>query len=259
MLINFLKKGTYGYLREDRVGIYSFISNNNLSLRRKAIVEAGGYDDALRIAEDYDVCQRLGGTGWLPYFCPEVSCDHRARKKVTALLKQWWNYGLHLALGYRRHHPGRVVVSLASPKWRNSDSPEPIRRGHPGRPGRRRPVNVFVHVSLFVMMHVAGAALLVAIAYGNQPVTWTMAMIATALLLGYARTDFEDLRQDGLRKALGLFVIRFAVNSAFVWGGLLGSLKCGAFYIFPTIHTRAVAGEAGRPRPASKESMASAA
>ena len=42
-------------------------------------------------------------------------------------------------------------------------------------------------------------------------------------------------------------MIRFAVNSAFVWGGLLGSLKCGAFYIFPTIHTRAVAGEAGRP------------
>lgn len=250
MLINFIKKGTYGYLREDRVGIYNFISNNNLSLRRQAIVEAGGYDDSLRIAEDYDVCQRLGRAGWLLYFCPEVSSDHRARKNLRGLLKQWWNYGLHLAQGYRRHYPGRALVSLGSPKWQDYDNPEPIRRGLPVRYGRlRQSVSVFVHMSLFVMMHAAGAALLFAIVYGNRSLAWTMAMISTALLLGYARADFRNLRRDGWRKALGLFTIRFAVNSAFVWGGLLGGGRRGAFYIFPTIHTRVGAGEPGWPRP----------
>jgi Glycosyl transferase family group 2 len=244
MLINFIKKGIYGYLREDRVGIYSFISNNNLSLRRQAIVEAGGYDDALRIAEDYDVCQRLGRAGWLLYFCPEVSGDHRARKKFRGLLKQWWNYGLHLAPGFRRYYPGRAIVSLAIPAWQDDDNPEPIRRALPVRYGRlRQLVSVFVHVSPFVMVHAAGAALLIAIVYGNQSITWTMAMVFAALLLGYARPDFKNRRRDGWRKALGLFVIRFAVNSAFVWGGLLGGIKCGALCIFPPIHTRVVAGE----------------
>ena len=75
MLISFIRDGVYGYVREDRVGIYSFMSNNNLAIRRKAIVEAEGYDDSLRIAEDYDVCQRLVRAGWLLYFCPEMACS----------------------------------------------------------------------------------------------------------------------------------------------------------------------------------------
>lgn len=254
MLINFIRKGSGGYLREDRVGIYSFISNNNLSLRRQAIGEAGGYDDSLRIAEDYDVCQRMGRAGWLLYVSAHVSCGHRARKNLGSLLKQWWNYGFHLAWGYRRYYPGRALVSLAIPKWQDYDSPEPIRSVLPGRPRRlRRSVSVFVHMSPFAMMHATGAALLIAGVCGNQSITWTMAIISTALLVGYAKPDFQNLRRDRWRKALGLFVIRFAVNSAFVWGGLLGGLRRGAFYIFPTIHVRAPAGERDRPRTMPEE------
>lgn len=253
MLITFIKRGSYGYLREDRVGIYNFISNNNLALRRQAIAETKGYDESLRIAEDYDVCQRLGRAGWLLYFCPEVSCYHRARKKIRGLLKQWWNYGLHLAPGYRRHHPGRVVVSLGRPLWQDDDNPEPIRRSAPARYGRlRQAVGVFLHVSLFVTMHAAaGAALLSTLVYGIEPLTWTMALLAAALLAGYARPDFKHLPRDGWRKALGLFAIRFAVNSAFVWGGLLGGGRCGAFYVFPPIHMRIGAAES----PASLEGI----
>jgi hypothetical protein len=107
------------------------------------------------------------------------------------------------------------------------------------------------------MIHAAGAALLIAIVYGNQSITWTMAMIFAALLLGYARPDFTNLRRDGCRKTLGLFVIRFAVNSAFVWGGLLGGSKCGALCIFPPIHTRVVAGGPTAPERIQNESVAS--
>ena len=254
MLINFIRRGTHGYLREDRVGIYSFISNNNLALRRQAIGDAGGYDDSLRIAEDYDVCQRLGRAGWLLYYCPDVSCDHRARKTLRGLLKQWWNYGLHLARGYRRHHPGRAIVSLVVPEWHHDDSPEPIRRGSPARYGRLRLVSLFVHLSLFLMVYVAAAAFVIATVYGNQWFTRVTGVIFGALLLGYARTDFRNLRRDGWRKALGLFVIRFAVNSAFVCGGLLGGSRYGAFYIFPPIQTRIGADEIPASRGGSPSS-----
>ena len=81
-------------------------------------------------------------------------------------------------------------------------------------------------------------------------------MIFTALLLGYARTDFKNFRRDGWRKALGLFVIRFAVNSAFVWGGLLGGSRSGAFYIFPPIQMRVGADEIPASRSGSPSSHA---
>ena len=239
MLINFIKRGSYGYLREDRVGIYGFISNNNLALRRRAIVDAGGYDDALRIAEDYDICQRVGRAGWLLYFCPEVCCYHRARKSLQGLLRQWWNYGRHFAPRYRQYYPGRAIVSVTIPTWRDYDNPEPIRRDVAVRDGWRRwPVSVFVHVSPFVVMHLAAVAWVVAVLCGSPSLVAATSVVAVASLLAYARADFAHLGRDGLRKALGLFAIRFAVNSAFVWGGLVGGVKSGAFYLFPPIQER---------------------
>lgn len=239
MLISFLKRGTYGYLREDRVGIYGFISNNNLALRRQAVVEARGYDDALHVAEDYDVCQRVGRAGWLLYFCPEVCCYHRARKSFRSLLKQWWRYGLHLAPGYRRHYPGRAIVSFAAPRWQDHDNPEPIRRGLPeGSAERRLPFSLFVHVSPFVLMHGAAAVLLLALRWRSPALAAAVAIVSAACVFGYARSDFANVRRDGWRKAMGLFAIRFGVNSAFVWGGMLGGIKCGALYLFPPISLR---------------------
>ena len=248
MLINFIRDGAYGYLREDRVGIYSFISNNNLALRRKAIVDAGGYDESLHIAEDYDVCQRLVRAGWLLYFCPEVACSHRARRSLVGLLRQWWSYGFSLASGYHRYHTGRAIMTLAVPRWNDYDNPEPIRRDLAGRGTRRRlPVSVFVHVSSFVMLHAAAATwLTLALVWRNPSMNWMMAAIVTALLVGYARADIKHLRRDGLRRAVGLVAIRFAVNSAFVWGGFVGGLRCGALYVFPPIRIRVGSEEGGR-------------
>ena len=240
MLISFIRDGTYGYVREDRIGLYAFLSNNNLAIRRKAIVEAKGYDDSLHIAEDYDVCQRLGRAGWLLYFCPEVACSHRARKSLLGLLSQWWNYGLHLASGYHRYHPGRTIITVTVPRWRDYDNPEPIRHDLAVRDARQRlPLSVFVHVSPFVIMHVAAVTWLVlAFVWSNSWMKWMTAVLSAALLVGYARVDIKYLRRDGLRKVIGLFAIRFAVNSAFVWGGLVGGLKCGALYVFPPIQVR---------------------
>jgi hypothetical protein len=244
MLISFIKDNAYGYVREDRVGIYSFLSNNNLALRRKAVIDAGGYNDSLRIAEDYDLCQRLGRAEWLLYFCPNVACSHRARKSVHGLLRQWWNYGVHLADGYYRYHSGRAIMTLGSPRWEEHDNPEPIRGdlAASSGPRRRLPVSVFIHVSPFVMMQVAVVAWLVlALVWGNLWMDWAMAAVCALLVIAYARVDLRHLRRDGLRRAAGLVAIRFAVNSAFVWGGVVGSLKCGALYIFPPIQVRVTA------------------
>lgn len=237
MLISFLKKGVYGYLRDDHLGIHGFVSNNNLAVRKSAALGAGGYRDELRIAEDFDLCQRVAATGALLYFCPEVALEHRARPSVRALLRQWWNYGFHLARNHARYHPGRVLLAAGAPRWDDREAGEPVRAADATR-GRGRGPTVLLYASPFALLHAALVIGLVAALCGSGGIARAAGAVAALAGIVYVLPDFRHLSADGVRTALGLCALRWLVNVAFVGAGLAGGLTRGSLYVLPPIATR---------------------
>lgn len=206
MLISFLKKGVYGYLRDDHLGIHGFVSNNNLAVRKSAALRAGGYCDALRIAEDYDLCQRVAATGGLLYFCPEVSLEHRARPTVRALLRQWRAYGYHLARNHQCFHPGRVFVAARPPRWDDREAAEPV-RSTVGRARTKGPTLLF-YASPFALVHLAAAIALLGWLAGAGGVRRMGTLAAAVAALVYVLPDFRHGSTDGLGTSLGLCGLR---------------------------------------------------
>jgi len=237
MLISFLKKGVYGYLRDDHLGIHGFVSNNNLAVRKSAAHDAGGYRDELRIAEDFDLCQRVAATGALLYFCPEVALEHRARPSVRALLRQWWSYGFHLARNHARYHPGRLLLASGAPRWDDRTAGEPVRSGTATGERRRGPT-VLLYASPFALLHAAFVVTLVAALCGAGGIARGAGVVAGLAAIVYALPDFRHLAADGVRTALALCGLRWLVNVVFVGAGLAGGLTRGSLYILPPIATR---------------------
>ena len=237
MLISFLKKGVYGYLRDDHLGIYSFVSNNNLAVRKAVALRAGGYREPLRIGEDYDLCQRVAAMGGLVYFCPEVSLEHRARDTTRALLRQWWSYGFHLARNHRHFHPGRIFLAGRPPRWEDREAAEPVRASQGHRARARRPT-LFVYLSAFVVMNLALAVAGLSLVFLPRTLSTAAAVAAGVAILAYVRPDFRHLSSDGLRTAVGLCALRYLVNLCFVGAGFAGGLTRGSFYLLPPIATR---------------------
>ncbi len=244
MLISFLKKGVYGYLRDDHLGIYSFVSNNNLAVRKAVAQRAGGYREPLRIGEDYDLCQRVAGTGGLVYFCPEVSLEHRARDTTRALLRQWWSYGFHLARNHRHFHPGRIFLAGRPPRWEHREAGEPVRASQRHRARPQRPT-LFVYLSAFVVMHLAVAVAALSFVFMPRTLSTAAVVAAVAATFVYFLPDFRHFSRDGLRTAIGLCALRYLVNLSFVGAGFVGGLTKGSFYLLPPIATRV--GPARRP------------
>jgi GT2 family glycosyltransferase len=232
-----LKKGLYGYLRDDHLGIYCFVSNNNLAVRRTVALRAGGYRDELRVAEDFDLCQRVAAAGGLLYFCPEVSLEHRARGTVRGLLRQWWSYGFHLARNHWRFHSGRIFLVARPPHWDDAEAGEPVHSASARRTPLSRPT-VLLYLSPFALMHFAIAMSALALVLEAENVAAVGAAVGLLAACASALPDFRHFKIDGAGAAVGLCGLRYLVNLVFVGGGFAGGLTRGSLYLLPPIATR---------------------
>lgn len=240
MLINFIKKGTYGYLREDHMGIHTFFSNNNLSFRRSAVDDIGGYRESLRIAEDYDICQRIARAGWLLYLCPEISLGHRARQSFKALIKQWWQYGWHMQAGHYRHHPDKIILTWNKPVWDDSAFPEPLLGAQLKSRNQRHKIgfSTFVFFSSFMIFHLLLGVAFLLQKTGCKKLYSMLVTMGIACFAVYIKSDLSVAKKHGWIKAIGLIGIRYFVNLAFLSSGLIGSMSRGNLYIFPPLSSR---------------------
>jgi mycofactocin glycosyltransferase len=92
-----------------------FVPTAALALRREALEQAGGFDEALRFGEDVDLVWRLGKRGWRVRYDPSASVSHPARRSVRGWLRQRFQYGRSAAPLAARH--GRDVAPLALNPW----------------------------------------------------------------------------------------------------------------------------------------------
>jgi hypothetical protein len=83
--------------------------------RREAIEQAGGYDESMLIAEDWELNYRIRAGGGLIWFTPDLRVTYRPRASVPALARQHFRYGRWRRVVARRHPETVNLRYLAAP------------------------------------------------------------------------------------------------------------------------------------------------
>ncbi|HEY6295059.1 MAG TPA: glycosyltransferase family 2 protein, partial [Streptosporangiaceae bacterium] len=83
--------------------------------RRAAIEEAGGYDEEMLRAEDWELNYRIRAGGRLIWFTPELRITYRPRASLGALASQYFHYGRWRRVIVREHPETANFRYLAPP------------------------------------------------------------------------------------------------------------------------------------------------
>jgi GT2 family glycosyltransferase len=73
------------------------------AFRREALVAIGGFDERFTRAQDWELNFRLRSNGGVVYFDPRLHVTYRPRSTVSALAKQYFEYGRWRRVVSRRH------------------------------------------------------------------------------------------------------------------------------------------------------------
>jgi succinoglycan biosynthesis protein ExoA len=82
---------------------------------REAIVRAGGWDEGMLRAEDWDLNYRIRARGGRIWFTPELRVTYRPRASVRALVAQYFHYGRWRRVIVREHPETASFRYLAPP------------------------------------------------------------------------------------------------------------------------------------------------
>lgn len=94
------------------VSALSYVPSATIVVRRSAI--GTGFDEAMRVGEDVELCLRLHEAGWRLRYVPSARVSHRHRTDLRSWLAQRVAYGTGAAdLALR--HPGQVPPLYAAP------------------------------------------------------------------------------------------------------------------------------------------------
>ncbi|HTU06206.1 MAG TPA: glycosyltransferase family 2 protein [Trebonia sp.] len=83
--------------------------------RREAIERAGGYDENMIVAEDWELNYRIRAGGGLIWFTPELRVTYRPRANLRALCRQHFRYGRWRRVVARRYPETVNPRYLAAP------------------------------------------------------------------------------------------------------------------------------------------------
>ena len=82
---------------------------------REAIEQAGGWDEGMLRAEDWDLNYRIRARGGQIWFAPELRVTYRPRASVRALVAQYFHYGRWRRVIVREHPETASFRYLAPP------------------------------------------------------------------------------------------------------------------------------------------------
>ncbi|HLI42635.1 MAG TPA: glycosyltransferase family 2 protein [Streptosporangiaceae bacterium] len=83
--------------------------------RREAIERAGGYDEGMLRAEDWELNYRIRARGGLIWFTPDLRVTYRPRASARALAAQYFHYGRWRRVIVRDHPETATLRYLAAP------------------------------------------------------------------------------------------------------------------------------------------------
>lgn len=194
----------------------------NIAVRRAALVEIGGFDNACGTREDADFSLRAAKTPWLIFNDERAVVKHRFRTTLRGMLRQWFDYGYFHAYVLRKHSRPRVEVFAHAGAGAGG-----------GMTGLRIPfpVRVFVALSVFHIFHASALVGLLAAFAGWPVVSGGAAILALVSGLKYV---FSPLPRRDFGAWLAFLGLRYLMNWVFVLGGFIGGLRVGILNIEPT-------------------------
>ncbi len=83
--------------------------------RRKALEQAGGYDETFQRAQDWELNHRIRGAGGTVWFTPDLRVTYRPRPTLAALARQYHDYGRWRRVVMRRHSDSVRLHYLVPP------------------------------------------------------------------------------------------------------------------------------------------------
>jgi GT2 family glycosyltransferase len=89
----------------------------NLSARRQALREVGGFDETMPPADDLDLCAGLLRAGWRIAYTPSARVGHVHRSQVRAALRRFYEYGASRPRLLRKHCSGALYVLAGRGRW----------------------------------------------------------------------------------------------------------------------------------------------
>jgi GT2 family glycosyltransferase len=92
----------------------------SMGVKRKAFVEAQGFDEHLRTCEDIDFCYRLTNLGYKTIYQPAIKVRHNHRRKTFATLMRYnYFFGRVSGLYVKLRYPGKTRRNRISAKFYN--------------------------------------------------------------------------------------------------------------------------------------------
>lgn len=96
-------------------GRVPYVPTAALLVRRSALEDVGGFDEAMHHGEDVDLVWRLAAAGWTIRYEPAASATHPSRPSLRSWLLQRYRYGSSAAALAARH--GAAVAPLGVSGW----------------------------------------------------------------------------------------------------------------------------------------------
>jgi GT2 family glycosyltransferase len=81
---------------------------------RSTLERLGGYDEHFDRNQDYELNQRIRDSGGTVWFDPRLEVSYRPRGSLTALARQYFDYG-RWKREFARHHPGSLRPRQLAP------------------------------------------------------------------------------------------------------------------------------------------------
>lgn len=110
----------------------------NASLKRRLLVDIGGFDASLRRAEDIELAYRLDDLGCVFVFDPTAIVWHYAERTFSSWLDVARSYGRNDVHFAREHGRGWVLEAVADEYWERSPLIRLVNRACQPRPRLRR-------------------------------------------------------------------------------------------------------------------------
>jgi mycofactocin system glycosyltransferase len=95
--------------------LVSYVPTTTLLVRRRALAEVGGFDEAFRTGEDVDLIWRLVAAGWRVRYEPAVTVGHPSRPRLGPWMAQRFGYGRSAASLHARHGSAVAPLVVSAP------------------------------------------------------------------------------------------------------------------------------------------------